>query len=242
MRKIAIANRKGGVGKTTTAVSLASGLALAGIRTLLVDSDSQSHCSRSLGAARSGTLAALLAGEKIVPEEIRENLFLISGGRELAGSVRLMARENISPERILSNMMKPFENEFDIALVDSGPGFNEMSINVLFYSDELMIPVSMEYLAIDGLNSFLEEVGIIQGHKSIEVKYIVPTFLDRRVKKTSEIMAQLKNYFQDKLSQAIRYCSKLSEAPAWQKNIFEYSPRSSAAYDYAELVKVVAHG
>lgn len=240
MRKIAIANRKGGVGKTTTAVNISAGLAMAGIRTLLIDADSQGHCSKSLGADGSGALAALLDGVQIMPEEVRTNLFLISGGRELTGSVRLMARENISPEKILSKMMKPFENQFDIALIDTGPGFNEMSINTMFYADELLIPVSMEFLAIDGLISFLEEIDIIQRHKDIILKFVVPTFLDGRVKKTVEIMAQLKDRFGENLSMPIRYSTKLSEAPAWKKSIFEYAPRSTVAMDYAKLVKAIA--
>lgn len=240
MRKIAIANRKGGTGKTTTAVNIAAGLAMAGIRTLLVDSDSQGHCSRSLGAAGSAGLADLLEGREVEPEEIRSNLYLIPGGRELVGSVRLMARENISPERVLSNALKPYDNKYDIVLIDTGPGFTEMSINVLFYADELLIPVSMEYLAIDGLISFLEEIDIIQKHKNIDIRYVIPTFLDGRVKKTAEIMKQLKDRFGDLLSIPIRYSTKLSEAPAWSKSIFEHAPRSTVAMDYAKLVKAIA--
>ncbi len=240
MRKIAIANRKGGVGKTTTAVNVAAGLAMAGIRTLLIDTDSQGHCSRSLGADGSRGLADLLEGQEVNPIEVRSNLYLISGGRELVGSVRLMARENISPERVLSNVLKRYENEYDFVLLDTGPGFTEMSINVLFYADELLIPVSMEFLAMDGLISFLEEIDVIKKHKAVNIKYVVPTFLDGRVKKTTEIMDQLKDHFKDALSVPIRYSVKLSESPAWGKTIFEYAPRSTVAVDYAKLVKAIA--
>ena len=239
MRKIAIANRKGGVGKTSTAVNVAAGLAMAGIRTLLIDTDSQGHCSRSLGATGSGGLADLLDGREIKPTEVRSNLYLIPGGRELMGSVRLMARENISPERVLYNALKQYDNKYDFVLLDTGPGFTEMSINVLFYADELLIPVSMEFLAMDGLMSFLEEVDIIKRHKDVNIKYVVPTFLDGRVKKTAEIMEQLRDRFGDRLSVPIRYSTKLSEAPAWSKTIFEYAPRSTVAVDYAKLVKVL---
>lgn len=213
---------------------------MAGIRTLLIDSDSQAHCSRSLGAAGSAGLADLLNGDKVEPEEVRPNLYLIPGGRELVGSVRLMARENISPERVLSNALKQYDDQYSFVLLDTGPGFTEMSINVLFYADELLIPVSMEFLAIDGLISFLEEIDIIQRHKAIDIKYVVPTFLDGRVKKTAEIMGQLKDRFGDRLSIPIRYSTKLSEAPAWSKSIFEYAPRSTVAVDYAKLVKAIA--
>ncbi len=242
MRKIGIANRKGGVGKTTTAVNLASGFSIAGIRTLLIDSDGQNHCARSLGAAGTAQLADLFEGQKVDPEEVRENLFLIAGGRALSGSVRLLARENISPERILSNLMKPYENQYDFVLVDCAPGFDQLSINVMFYVDELIIPISMEYLTIVGTKSFLEEIEIIKKHRDIKISYILPTFLDKRVKKTAEIMDQLEDHFQDKLTLPIRYSVKLSEAPAWKKNIFEYAPRSPAAADYAGLVKAVVNG
>ncbi len=240
MRKIAIANRKGGVGKTTTAVNVAAGLALAGIRTLLIDTDSQGHCSRSLGTDGSAGLAALLDGAKVEPTEVRSNLYLIPGGRELVGSVRLMARENISPERVLHNALKQYDDKYSFVLLDTGPGFTEMSINVLFYADELLIPVSMEFLAMDGLMSFLHEIDIIKRHRDVTIKYVVPTFLDGRVKKSAEIMDQLKDHFGERLSLPIHYSTKLSESPAWGKTIFEYAPRSKVAIDYANLIKAIA--
>jgi len=151
-----------------------------------------------------------------------------------------MARENISPEKVLHNALKQYENKYEFVLLVTGPGFTEMSINVLFYADELLIPVSMEYLAIDGLLSFLEEIDIIQRHKDVNIKYVVPTFLDGRVKKTAEIMEQLRERFGDRLTVPIRYSTKLSEAPVWSKTIFEYASRSTVAVDYAKLVKAIA--
>ena len=240
MRKIAIANRKGGVGKTTTAVNVSAGLALAGNTVLLIDTDVQNHCIKLLGVNTDKGLADLLDNQSIEPTEARPDLFVIPGGRELAGSVRLMARESISPERVLFNTLKRYDNKYDFIILDTGPGFNDMSINVLFYANEVLSPVSMEYLAMDGLITFLHEIDIIKRHKDVTIKYVIPTFLDGRVKKSAEIMGQLKDHFGERLSLPIHYSTKLSEAPAWGRTVFEYAPRSKVAIDYANLIKAIA--
>ncbi len=239
MRKIAIANRKGGTGKSTTAVNVAACLALAGNRVLLIDTDVQNHCIKLLGVNTDKGLADLLDNKPIKPIEARPRLSVIAGGRELAGSVRLMARESISPERVLLNTLKRYDNKYDFILLDTGPGFNDMSVNVLFYASEVLIPVSMEYLAMDGLITFLHEIDIIKKHKNITIKYVIPTFLDGRVKKSAEIMEQLKEHFGERLSSPIHYSTKLSEGPAWGQTVFEYAPRSKAAIDYAKLTKAI---
>ncbi len=242
MRKIAIANRKGGVGKTTTAVNVAAGLALAGNKVLLVDTDTQGHCSRLLGVDPPAGLAELIDGT--VPAEkalllARDGLYLLAGGRNLEGISRLISREGINPQLYLARRLKQFDGQYDFIIVDTAPGFNELNINVLFYAKEIIVPVSMEVLSIDGLLSFQDEIEQIKEYSDVQIKYIVPTFTDYRVKITTEILAQLKETFPDMLTAPIRYSVKLKESPGWGKTIFEYSVKDRVSYDYADLVGAI---
>ena len=242
MRKIAIANRKGGVGKTTTAVNLAHGLSISGKRVLLIDTDTQGHCSRALGTKHPYGLAEVIEGVKNAPQstvEARSGLFLLPGGKKLGGTQRLISRRNMRAEYTLLEALKPFENRYDFVILDTPPGFNELSINVLFYASEVLVPVSMEILALDGLKAFLEEVKGIREYSDIAVKYITPTFVDYRVKKTVEILKLLQNHFKELVTVPIRYSSRLSESPGWGKTIFEYDRTAKVAQDYAQLTKAM---
>ncbi len=242
MRKIAIANRKGGVGKTTTAVNVAAGLALAGNRVLLIDTDTQGHCSRLLGVNPDKGLAELIDGTATPSEaitEAREGLYLLAGGRNLEGISRLISREGINPQLYLSKRLKQFDGQYDFVIVDTAPGFNELNLNVLFYVSEVIVPVSLEVLSVDGLLSFQEEIEQIKEYADVQIKYIVPTFTDYRVKITTEILGQLKDTFPDLLTAPIRYSVKLKESPGWGKTIFEYSVKDRVSSDYADLVGAV---
>lgn len=244
MRKIAIANRKGGVGKTTTAVNLAHGLALAGYKVLLIDTDTQGHCSRLLGVELEKGLADLIEGTVPPSEaqiEAREGLFLIGSSGKLAGSIKAALKDRYyRAEYLLSEILDPIEGKYDYVIIDTAPGFSEIGVNVLFYVNEVLIPVSMEALAIDGLVSFIEEVESIRRHSNIEVRYIIPTFYDRRVKKSEEILDQLKGHFGDKITHLVNYSVKLSESSGWGKTIYEYAHRDRTAKDYARLAGAIS--
>lgn len=243
MRKIAIANRKGGVGKTTTAVNLAHGLAMTGERVLLVDTDTQGHCSRLLGINPEVGLAELIEGEKEPTDlliEARERLFLLAGGKTLGGISRLIARQNVNPQMVLTEALSPLEDQFDYVILDTAPGFTELSVNALFYADEVMVPVSMEVLAVQGFKDFLAELSEIQKYRDVDIRYIVPTFVDGRVKKTTEILNQLQKHFSDLITTPIHYSSKLSEAPSYGETIYEFAPRVRVAKEYAKLAGAIA--
>ena len=244
MRKIAIANRKGGVGKSTTAVHLAHALAMAGSRVLLIDTDTQAHCSRILGVDPGRGLAELMdksaaAAEAITPA--RERLDLLAGGKALAGINRLIARENIRPELVLAKALEPAESGYQYIIIDTAPGSAELSVNVLFYVHQVIVPVSMEVLATDGLLDFEEELArIMEYHQGLEILYVVPTFVDGRVRKTETILEALRAKYAGKVGPSIRYSVALSEVPGWGKTIFEYAPRDRAAADYAQLAGRIA--
>ena len=244
MRKVAVAFSKGGVGKTTTAVNLAAGLARLGERVLLIDVDTQGQAGRALGCSAAGIgLAQLVAGEVAPGEAIvaaRENLWLLSGGRDLAGLKRVITRKDYGGERTLVEALEGVTGAYDYVILDTAPGWDALTVNVLFYAQEILAPVSLEVMTVQGLAEFNRHLEAIQKYRrELELRYILPTFFDRRVRKSGEILAQLQTHYPAKVCTPIRYNVRLSEAPGYGQTIFEYAPNSPGAADYQNLVERV---
>jgi chromosome partitioning protein len=246
MRKIAVFLTKGGVGKTTTAVNTAAGLARSGAKVLLIDTDTQGHVGAALGVSPSAGLAQVLTAELPMTKaitEARERLWLLAGGGELAGAKRLIARKDFGGEHTLKEMLLPVEGAYDYVIVDTAPGWDPLNVNVLFYVDEILAPVSLEVLTLASLREFTVSLtGIQHYHQSLTLKYIVPTFLDGRVKKSQEILDQLQAYYGLQLCAPIHYNVRLSEAPGYGQTIYEYAPSSTGAVDYQQLTEKITHG
>ena len=243
VRRIGVSLSKGGVGKTTTSVNLAAGLALAGKRVLLVDTDTQGQSSFMLGIKPNGGLTELVTGE-LPPEEAvvqaRKNLWLLAGGKPLAGLKRLIDRKDYGGEQTIAQALTPLEGAYDYVVVDTSPGWDPLTVNVLFYVNELLIPVSLEVMSIQGFGEFLKSIASIQKfRKEIQLRYILPTFRDMRVKKGTEFLEQLQSLYGDKVCEPVRYNIRLSEAPAYGQTIFEFAPGSNGAQDYRDLVRKV---
>jgi len=246
MRKLTVSIGKGGVGKTTTAVNLAHGLAQKGARVLLIDLDTQGQAAKALGITPEAGIAELI-GEVLRPEEAvtqaRERLWFLAGGKALAGVKRLIARMDIAPERVLATALKSLDGVYDFVILDTAPSWDVLNINALFYAEEVLAPVSLEGLAVSGLQDFMASLSDVQELRpEIELKYVLPTFYDRRVKQSDEILEQLRAHFNEILQFPIRVNVRLSEAPLHGQTIFEYAPRSSGAEDYQELAKRILNG
>jgi len=245
LRKIAFTNAKGGVAKTTTCVNIGAGLALAGYRTLLIDCDTQGHVSKSLGVQAGEGLAELVQGDADLGDvqiEARENLFVIAGGGALAGVKRLISRRDMRSELVLSEVLEDLQG-YDFVLLDTAPSWDVLNVNCLFYVEELLIPVSMEVLTLQGIGDFLGRVDQVQPYRENLLTWnIIPTFYDLRVSKSAEILEQLERYFPGAVWPAVRYNVRLSEAPAFGQHIFEYAKKSNGAADYARLAQRLAKG
>jgi chromosome partitioning protein len=241
-----LTNAKGGVAKTTSCVNLGAGLALLGYRTLLIDCDTQGQVSKSLGVQAGEGLGELLQGEAglgDVQVEARENLFLIAGGGSLSGAKRLISRRDMRSELVLSEALDGLEG-FDFVLIDTAPSWDVLNVNCLFYVEELLIPVSMEALALQGVGDLVSRVEQVQQYREDKIlqRGIIPTFYDGRVSKSAEILEQLERYFPGEVWSVVRYNVKLSEAPGFGQHIFEYAKRSNGAADYSRLARRLAKG
>ena len=243
MRRIAIALSKGGVGKTTTAVNLAAGLAQRGRRVLIVDADTQGQAARMLGVQGSHSLAEVAAGDVASDAalvEARPGLWLMPGGRGLAGLKRVIDRKEFGGERTIREALAPLDGRFDYAIVDTAPGWDALAVNALFYADEVLAPVSLEVLALQGLFDFTQNLRSLQQyHERLSLRYVLPTFFDRRVRKSEEIHRQLQTHYGAQLCQPIRYSVRLSEAPGFGQTIYEYAAGSPGADDYEKLTTKV---
>ncbi len=243
-RKICVTLSKGGVGKTTTSVNLGVGLSLAGYKVLLVDTDTQGQSSYLLGKKPKAGLTELLTRE-LTPEEClvqaRNNLWLLSGGKSLAGVKRIIDRKSFGAEYTLAEALKPLNRKFDFIIMDTSPGWDQLIVNVLFYATEVLVPVALEVMPLHGLSEFMKSLGSIQKYrKEIQLKYIVPTFMDTRIKGPQALYSQLKRLYPEYVCTPIRYSESLSEAPSFGKSIFEFAPGSTASADYRELVRKVS--
>jgi chromosome partitioning protein len=238
-RCIAVSLLKGGVAKTGTSVHLAHGLAQLGKQVLLVDTDVQAQCGEMLGCQPDKGLAQVICGlcepfQGLV--QARENLFLLAGGNDLAGVKLEIGRREIAPEAVLSETLKPYLNDFDYIIFDTAPGWDTLLVNALYAVDDVLAPVSMEPMAVSGLKRFEERLSVIQKYNShLKLRWVVPTFVDRRVRKSANILRQLMEEYGAKVAPPVMYSSKLSETTALGRTIYESDPLGTGARDYMRL-------
>lgn len=242
MRKLAIINYKGGTGKTSTVVHLAHGLALMGKKVLLVDTDPQGSSGYYLGIDSDITLYDVLMGIRPLSACIfpaRENLDIICANERLFPAEMHLAKEK-GREQILRQKLAVLEG-YDFVILDCAPSMNLMNQNALLFAEEVLLPVSMDYLSLVGVKQLLKNIEIVNKilGKEIEISKVIPTFYDKRNRKTAQIMESLIRVFPGKISSPIRTSVDLSESPGYRQTVFEFSPRSGAADDYRMLIREV---
>jgi chromosome partitioning protein len=251
VRIIAIANQKGGVGKSTTAVSLGAALAELGHRVLVVDLDPQGNASTGLGIRheeRDVTVYDVLAVEApiqgaVVPTPI-DNLFAIPSTIDLAGAeIELVSQ--FSRELRLRKAIEPLRTEgaYDYVFLDCPPSLGLLTINALAAAKELIVPIQCEYYALEGLGQLLRNVRLVQQNVNMSLRLtgIVMTMFDPRTKLSEQVVAEVRRYFGDRVYQTIiPRTVRLSEAPGFGQPITVYDPSSKGAQSYRDLAKEVA--
>lgn len=242
-RKIAIALSKGGVGKTTTAVNLSGGLALAGYKVLLVDTDTQGQATFMLGVKPQAGLTEFINDELSFEEcvcKARDNLWLLAGGKSIAGLKRVIERKEFGGEITLSENLSRIENDFDFIILDTSPGWDQIVVNVLFYAQEVLATVSLEVMTLQSLVEFSKNISSIQKYnKDLSLRYILPTQFDKRVKNSQGILDKLEELYGSNVCTPIRYNVRVPEAPSKGQTIYEFAPGSKGAHDYRDLIRKV---
>jgi len=245
---IAIANQKGGVGKTTTAVNLSACLAYRGKKVLVIDIDPQGNTTSGLGIDKKKLKRStydVLVNDVNICEVIMdtnvENLQICPSNIELAGAeVELVSM--ISRESRLKTAISDIRDEFDFILIDCPPSLGLLTLNSLTAADKILVPIQCEYYALEGLSQLMNTVQLVKKHLNpyIDVEGVVLTMFDARTNLSLQVVEEVKKYFKNKVySTIIPRNVKLSEAPSFGMPIIQYDPKSKGAECYLELADEV---
>src|SRR5947209_6825799 len=246
MRIVAVANQKGGVGKTTTSVNLAAALAAEGERVLLLDLDPQGNATSAFGmqeiegeSVYDSLVAEANLSEKVLPTRLK-NLFIIPADLDLAGAEIEVARMSDHLGR-LSRALKVFrdDNTFDFILLDCPPSLGILMTNALAAADEILTPIQCEYFALEGLVKIVrvvEQVRDSGANDQIEIGGIVMTMFDSRTNLSEQVVNEVRQHFGERVYRTvIPRTVRLSEAPSFGKSILEYDPSGAGASAYRAL-------
>lgn len=245
---IAVTNQKGGVGKTTTAVNLASCLAYAGKKTLLIDCDPQCNSTSGLGL-EEGDYKLTVYDCLDDPEKTRDavaptnydKLYVIASSPDMSAVEIELAYED-KREYFLKDAINTIRDDFDFILIDSPPSLGIITINILTAVDSVLIPIQCEYYALEGLSQLISTIRAIKKklNPSIEIEGVLGTMYDGRTNLSIQVLEEIKKYFPDKLYKTIIPRNiRLSEAPSFGEPIIKYDRTSKGAYAYTELAREI---
>ncbi len=254
MRKIAVLNQKGGVGKTTTVANVAAALAIKGQRVIAADLDPQSHLTIHLGvdpdSFDNGAYEVLTKSASIADSlvNVRENLWVLGANIDLVGAESELVSE-VGRETIFHEAVESISDDYDYLIIDCPPSLGLLSLNALAAVDEVIIPLQPHFLALQGLGQLLQTVTLVSKriNPSLKISAILLCMFDSRVTLSSEVKADIQNFIDnsrgtdcpwadaDLVPVHVRRNIKLAEAPSYGKTIFEYEPDCNGSRDYAAI-------
>lgn len=261
MRKIAVLNQKGGVGKTTTVVNTAAALAAKGQRVLVIDLDPQAHLTIHLGsdaeAGNAGVYEVLTqgtpAGEAL--QQVRDNLWLMGAGIDLVGAESELVNE-VGREILLKQALEQVSAQFDFVILDCPPSLGLLALNALSAADEMMIPIQPHFLALQGFSRLLQTVTLVQTRINplLKVSTILMCMFDSRTSLSNEVCEDIRRFLESARQTGqpwsgaqvvpvhIRRNIKLAEAPSHGQTIFEYDASCNGAADYLAVAEFLLNG
>jgi len=247
----AIANQKGGVGKTTTAVNLGAAFAQLGKRVLVVDLDQQCNATVALGLDKTDLPSSyeVLSGEVTLSEAALpagpDNLFLVPAHRDLAGAVVELPRIENSSFR-LREQVGSIDEDFDVTIIDCPPALGPITVNALVASDRVVVPVQAEYLALEGLVEFLDTLSTVRRemNPTLELAGVLVTMHDERTRLAQDVERELRDHFSETVFRTvIPRTVRVAEAPSYGIPVIDYSPSSRGSEAYLALAdEVIARG
>ena len=242
---ISVANQKGGVGKTTTAVSLSASLAKKSKKVLLIDADPQGNATSAVGVDKEcetsiyDVLVNEVEVDKVMQDTSIKNLKVCPSNINLAGAeVELVSM--VSREQRLKEQLEKIKDEFDYILIDCPPSLGLITLNAFTSSDSVLIPVQCEYFALEGLGQLINTINLVKKHlnKNLAIEGAVLTMYDIRTNLANQVVKEVKKYFENKVYKTVIPRNvKLSEAPSYGMPIVTYDPRSKGAKAYEKLTK-----